>query len=133
MRRLSLALLLVAIAAAKPAPKAYFQFHSDHWLNLHQPLYREAARLDSKRPIQPLNTSALTAKQLAAWNKAVAYYHQHFHGKSLGFDDELIQINNALEKSPNPGSKLLVQHDLAAQLKAVSPIYKRVWWPQQLK
>jgi hypothetical protein len=131
MRRFSFALLLFVIAAAKPAPKAYFQFQSSYWVNLHQTLFREAVRLGSKQPIQPLNTAALTADELATWNKAVQYYQQHFRGKRLVFDDELTNINDALEQSPNPNSTVRVPRGIKAELKAASPIYKRAWWPEQ--
>src|SRR5689334_23228095 len=134
MKRFSLAVLVCVLAAsARPAPKHYFQFQSSYWVNLHQTLFREAVRLDSKLDIQPLDTSTLTAKESAAWNKAVGYYQQHFHGKRLVFDDELIKINDALEQSPDPCVIAQIGNELQAQLTAVSPIYERVWWPEQQK
>lgn len=133
MRISTSALLLFAIATAQPIPKPYFEFQSGFWLNLHQTLFREAVRLDSGQPLKPLDTSRLTAEELAGWNKAVAYYQQHFHGKRPVFDPELIEINDKLEASPKPNSTLALPPEVQTKMVAVSALYQRVWWPEQDK
>jgi hypothetical protein len=125
--------LLFAIASAEPAPRPYFEFQSGFWLNLHQTLFREAVRLDSGQPIKPLDTSRLTAEEVAKWDKAVSYYQEHFHNKRLVFDPELIEINDKLEASPKSDSTLALAPGVQTNMVAVSALYQRVWWAQQDK
>jgi hypothetical protein len=127
------ALLLFAITSTRPAPKPYFEFQSGFWLNLHQTLFREAVRLDSGQPIKPLDTSRLTAEELAIWDKTVRYYQEHFHNKRLVFDPELIEFNDKLEASLKPDSTLTLPPGVQAKIGAVSALYQRAWWPEQDK
>jgi hypothetical protein len=133
MRPYIYSLLLFAIASPRPAAKLYFEFQSGFWLNLHQTLFREAMRLDSGQPIKPLDASGLTSEELARWNKAVSYYQEHFHNKRLVFDPELIEINDNLEASPKPDTRLTLAPGVQAKMVAVSALYQREWWPQQDK
>jgi hypothetical protein len=131
MRTSTIALLLLAIAALQPASTRFFEFRSSFWVNLHQTLFREAMRLDSQQPIKPLDVSKLTEEELTQWNTSVAYYRQHFHGKRLLFDPELIEINDKLEAAPQPNGALAPFPGVQPRMAAVSALYQRVWWPEQ--
>ena len=82
--------------AQPPRSVPLFEFHSNFWMNLHHTLFREAARLESRTPLAPLDASGLTDQEKAAWGRAVGYYRQAFGGKRLLFDDGLIHINESL-------------------------------------
>lgn len=114
-----------------------FDFHSNFWINLHQVLLHEALLQGGKpyRGLQssaPLSDSRLSQSDKAEWSAAVSFYSTHFATRQELFDDQLIQINDALTKQADDGRPDLETADLppnvAAILRGAAPIYRKYWW-----
>src|SRR5690242_6889029 len=121
--RLLAILLVVSSSAFGQAPKPkYFDFHNSFWLNLHHTLFYEAS-LQALTPEQqkhhgavPLDSSMLTTQERTVWEKAVAFYGSRYKNRGLLFDDELVDLGNALSRQEN-----------AKKLKRTSAIPKEVF------
>src|SRR6185437_15146240 len=111
MRRMSLLMVLILLqgrsfAAFQTSAKtpsrdaAYFEFHSNFWVNLHQALFFKAVSEDKTTSTK----EGLSAS--AAWIAAIDFYREHFKGRSLLFDRQLIQINDLLATQPDDGNSL---------------------------
>lgn len=137
--RLLAILLLVSSSAFAHTPKPkYFDFHNSFWLNLHHTLFYGASlhaltpQQQQQRGAVPLDISTLTAEERNAWEKAVAFYGSRYKNRSLLFDDELVDLGNALSRQEN--AKKLKQRsgipkEVFAVLKQAAPVYRRRWWP----
>ena len=110
-----------------------FEFHSNFWMNLHHTLFREAARLDSKAQLAPLDTTGLIKQEKLAWDRAVAYYRHAFAGKRLLFDEGPIHINELLATAPDDGGTALpsgLERELREELASVADLYRRHCWSE---
>lgn len=138
MRRSFIAIVFVLIFLSIPAiaqthatPRTvpYFEFHNNFWLNLHQTLFYEAST-DS-------TANEVSAKS-SAWALALKFYKDHFKGRSLLFDLQLVQINDWLATQPDDGSILDLSgfppdllpdpsRDLGKILQAAAEPYRHQW------
>src|SRR6266700_1141459 len=81
-----------------------FVFYSGFWLNLHHTLYAAAwarrphttARPQAEAFPEALDEGALTTKERAAWEVAIAYYDRELADRDLAFDDEMTAIRKIL-------------------------------------
>lgn len=113
-----------------------FDFHSNFWVNLHQALFYEAVRRVGKpdRRLEgtaPLSAAGMSGEERANWEAAVNFYLAHFETRPEVFDDQLIQINDALATQPDDGASLNpagLPADLVAVLQSAAPIYREYWW-----
>ena len=102
---------------------AYFEFHSNFWVNLHQTFFFQATIPLGAKQGTPENTSV-------AWALAREFYRKHFSGQSLLFDPRLVQINDWLAKQPDDGSHFDpsgLSPELAKVLQSVAPEYQAQW------
>jgi len=134
-------LMLVALTASAQWPtelvteELSLRFHSAFWPNLHHVLFAEAWRRDVPPlrslagPFKELSTTALTADEKAAWERAVAYYERELAAKDLLFDMTMNRIRSAFVASAGnlPDSGLAPEHHDV--LAAVAPVYRKHWWP----
>jgi hypothetical protein len=103
---------------------AYFEFHSNFWVNLHQALFFKAVSEDKTTSTK----EGLSAS--AAWIAAVDFYREHFKGRSLLFDRQLIQINDLLAAQPDDGNSLDASGlppDVAKILQSAASSYRPLW------
>lgn len=113
-----------------------FDFHSNFWVNLHQVLLHEAL-LAGKPDRRVQNSTPLSAPNMdkqdeVNWNAAVNFYATHFASRQQVFDDQLIQINDALASQPDDEGNLNatgLPTDVVPILRSAAPIYRKYWWP----
>lgn len=122
------------VPSVRTAP--LFDFHSNFWVNLNQVLFYEAVLRVGKpdRRLQgttPLSAAGMSKEQQADWEAAVNFYLAHFETRPEVFDNQLIQINDALATQPDDGASLNpagLPADLVAVLQSAAPIYRKYWW-----
>ena len=98
----------------------YFEFHSNFWVNLHQALFFEAATEPPKED----------SSKNSSWDLAIKFYKDHFKGRSLLFDTELIRINDWLATQPDDGHSLDISGlspDVGRVLQSAAEIYRTRW------
>lgn len=124
------ALLLSAsacAAAAEPSPaRVGFAFHSAFLPNLHHYLYNLATHPAAVTSLPPAEAQSLSGP--------IAYYHDHFAGRDLLFDDGLAAIKRALlaaDDARRDPDGLALPPELAATLRAAAPVYAAHEWPAQ--
>lgn len=123
---LALSAIMNASAAEPAATRVRFAFHSAFLLNLHHYLYNLATH--------PAAVAALPPDEAHALSGAVAFYHDHYAGHDLLFDDGLAVIKRdllaATDTRQDPDG-LALPPDLAAVLRAAAPVYAAHAWPAQ--
>lgn len=121
--------------AARSVP--WFEFHSSFWMNLHQTLSREAAlrRVPAAQRMTPgpipIPQESLSESEKVAWQTAVEFYDHTFRSRSLLFDSELVEINDALAAMPDDGMAMdssRLPSALVQVLLRVGPLYRAHWW-----
>lgn len=133
-----LMLLGPAHALAAAGPGSLIDLHSSFWVNLHQVLFHEALlstgkpdyRLQDGVPLAAGASAKLSEADQAVWEQAVRFYATHFQGRRELFDDELVDINEALAAQPDDGARppAGLPTEVAAVLNAAAPVYRRCWW-----
>jgi hypothetical protein len=136
-----LAIVIVALssATAESAKTRYFTFRNGFWLNLHHTLFHEASlqtltpEQHKQRGMIPLDVSALTPQERNTWEKAIAFYRSRYKDRGLLFDDELVNLGNALSRRANDPSLQqtpAIPDEVRAVLKEAAPVYRKHWWPR---
>ena len=138
LRLLATLLVLSSSALAETPKPEYFDFHNSFWVNLHHTLFYQASlqaltpEQQKQRGAVPLDSSPLTPQERNTWEKAIAFYSSRYKNRGLLFDDELVDLGNALGRQEN-GSKLKltagIPKEVFAVLKQAAPIYRKHWWP----
>lgn len=135
--------LIVALLLAAQAPAPIFRFETDgFWLNMHHFLY-VLGRAQNKAPdmqrravanapaesIQGLNGLRESARR--QWEDAIAFYAGRLSKLDTVFDDELIDVTNAMRVAPDAtAAALKVDDALRATLLRASTVYRSAWWPR---
>jgi len=133
-------------------PLPVFEFHSGFWVNLHHFLYLQARLMngdssstDSSRGAAPPNEPIVSlldfpAKQIQAWQDAVAFYRKDLAKRDLLLNSDMVNINNSLsemeacpdlEGKTSPSCKSGLPQDLIEALESAAPVYREHWWPEQ--
>lgn len=118
---------------------AYFDFHSNFWVNLHHFVYQQArlAELQSTAasPVpaaaKPVDTSALSDAERASWKDALTHYTNVMTRRDLLFNGDMVNIKNRLsewEAEPDL-QKSGLRAELIAALEGAAPVYRKHWWP----
>ncbi|HEY2496883.1 MAG TPA: hypothetical protein VGK24_07430 [Candidatus Angelobacter sp.] len=110
----------------------YYEFHNSFWINLHLTLFHEANAKPVPQHVEqggatPLEKNDLSEQELKVWNSAVECYRKNFGGRSLLFDDQMVNIGNALGDYDNAAT-LDARHlpaDLSQALNSAAPVYRK--------
>lgn len=139
-------------AAETDSPLPIFEMHSGFWINLHHFLYLQA-RLTQGNPSSsdngrgqappnepPASLLDFPAKDIQAWQDAVAFYAKDLAKRDLGLNGDMENINNQLadmETCPDldgkssPACKSGLRPDLIEALEQAAPVYRAHWWVEQ--
>jgi hypothetical protein len=134
------------------SPLPVFELHSGFWINLHHFLYLQA-RLTQGNPSssdngrgkappdeRPASLLDFPAKDIQAWQGAVAFYAKDLAKRDLGLNGDMENINNRLadmETCPDldgkssPSCESGLRTDLVEALERAAPVYRAHWWPEQ--
>jgi hypothetical protein len=128
------------VTACQRVESERFVLYSDPWLNLHHFLFQWAraatppAPGDRRRAVEvPERDRAgeLSQAEGEAWDRAVAFYAEHFVPKDLLFTRELVELKALLAGVSCSDTGL---EDLDGELRAVLsdawPVYRERWWPE---
>jgi hypothetical protein len=138
--------------AGTDSPLPIFELHSGFWINLHHFLYLQA-RLTAGNPSSsdngrgqappsepPASLLDFPAKEILAWQDAVAFYAKDLAKRDLLLNGDMENINNRLadmETCPDldgkssPSCKSGLRPDLVEALERAAPVYRAHWWPEQ--
>ena len=134
-------LLIVVLLAAQAAPPI-FRFETDgFWLNLHHYLY-VLGRVEAKMPDvlraavaqapadEAEGLKELTDTDRRIWREAVSFYATGLSRQDTVFDRSLVDVTNALRRTPagGPVSAAATDPALAAVLERAAVIYRAAWW-----
>ncbi len=133
------------------SPLPIFEMHSGFWINLHHFLYLQA-RLTQGNPSSsdngrgkappdepPASLLNFPAKDIQAWQDAVAFYAKDLAKRDLGLNGDMENINNQLadmETCPDldgkssPSCKSGLRPDLIEALEQAAPVYRAHWWAE---
>jgi hypothetical protein len=106
-----------------------FVFRNGFWTNLHHALLADAGRRAQQEALA-LPLDGLSGGEAQAWSAALDAYDT-FKGRSVIFDDELVQINDALTGIPDDRSPTGLASAMTAVLAAAAPVYRRHAWASQ--
>lgn len=123
--------LLTSTRTAQAQTAPAFEFHSNFWINLHHFLYH-LAQPPGPPPRSPVvaPAGALSAREHAVWDSAVAYYRAHVIQHDVLFDSSMQPVKVALagaeDDSVLPNG--VVDAALTRVLDEAAPVYRRHWW-----
>ena len=117
---------------------AYFEFHSNFWINLHHFLYQQAQGSQAKKLREDGNRlldigedairPALSLSEAERLTSAIAYYNNHLIGKSL---PQLGNLRTWLEGQSHkrPITDTTFTANYTKIVNDFSPVYKMHYWP----
>lgn len=126
------ALLLTRAHAGQAQAAPTFEFHSNFWINLHHFLYH-LAQPPGPPPRTPVvaPVGALSERERAVWDSALAYYRAHVIQHDVLFDSSMQAVKAALAGAEDdtvlPNG--VVGAGLTRVLDDAAPVYRRHWWP----
>jgi hypothetical protein len=136
-------MLIVSILLVVQAPAPIFRFEADgFWLNLHHFLYvlgrdqnnapDRQRRAVVQAPVDQANgLKGLSQSAIQSWEGAVRFYAGGLSKQDTVFDDQLVDVTNAMRVAPDATADALkVDPALRAELISASSTYRMVWWPK---
>jgi hypothetical protein len=118
-----------AVSGRAAAQGERFVFRNGFWINLHHALLADAGRRARQQPLT-LPLDGLGSGEAQTWSAALDAYDT-FKGRSVIFDDGLVQINDALSGTPDDRSPTGLTSAMTAVLAAAAPVYRRHAWTSQ--